>query len=86
MSNMELAVMIGAIIMFTTVAFWVENRYAKLLDTQEKLGQQQTEIRSLQMQLLQLINSLPEQQRKEFVERISYGQIIDPHKTVALPK
>lgn len=50
-------------------SFWVEKRYAKLVDTQNNIQQQQTQIIQLQTQILTLVNSLPADIRNEMVER-----------------
>lgn len=81
MTNREIAVMLTVAVSLTAGAFWVENRYAKLLETQAKLEQQQTEIIQLQNQLLQVVNSLPPEARKVFIEQTQVTQALGRNKT-----
>ena len=76
MSSKEIAVMVLLIILSVSVAFWVENRYAKLRDTQEVIKQQQAQLIQLQTQILTVSQALTPEQRKEIVERNAVQQAL----------
>ena len=76
MSNKELAVTVCLIVASVAGAFWIENRYAKLRDTQERIEQQQTQIIQLQTQILSVVNALPADVRREIVERSAAAQAL----------
>ena len=76
MNSKELAVTLFLIIGCVGAAFWVENRYAKLRDTQERIEQQQTQLIQLQTQILNVVNALPADIRKEIVERSATAQAL----------
>lgn len=78
MSSRELAVTVTLIVMVVAAAFWVENRYAKLTETEERIARHQAQLIQVQTQILELINAQsPEAQRqirersREFVEHIT---------------
>lgn len=91
MSSKELAVTLVLIVSCVLAAFWVENRYAKMRDTQIELGRQQQEIlrqqqnvENLQKQVINVVNSLPLDVRKEIIERSTLADALhpDPNKFV----
>lgn len=80
MSNKDLAA-VGTLIVFcVSAAFWIENRYAKLADTQMRIEQQQTEIIQLQTQILNVVNALPDGIRKEIIERSAVSRALNPER------
>lgn len=76
MSSKELAVTLFLVVGCVGVAFWIENRYAKLADTQARIEQQQTQVLQLQTQILNVVNALPADVRKEIVERSLAAQAL----------
>lgn len=88
MTNRELATTIFLIVASVSAAFWVENRYAKIQDTQADLNrqqqeilQQQAKIDSIQTNLISVVNSLPPQVRREVLERTATNQALNPEPT-----
>lgn len=77
MSSKELAVTIAIAIAAVGGSFWIENRYAKLADTQTNIQQQQTQILQLQTQILTVVNALPAEVRQEIVERSSASKALN---------
>lgn len=77
MTSKELAVTIIVAILSVTAAFWVENRYANLVQTQNEIQKQQTQVLHLQNQILTVVNSLPEEVRKEIIERAKASKALD---------
>lgn len=86
MSSKELATTIFLIIATVTSAFWIENRYAKLVDTQQRIEQQQTEIIQLQNQILTVVAALPADVRHEIIERSTVNQAINRNKSTYIPQ
>lgn len=75
MTNRQLAVTLFLIVTSVTLSFWFENRYAKLVDYQNDIKEQQvaiekqkSEIAILKSQLISITNSLPDDQRKKAIE------------------
>jgi hypothetical protein len=77
MTSRELAVMLVLIVLSVAGAFWIENRYAKLRDTQEVIQQQQAQVIQLQTQILNVVNALTPEQRKEILERNAVQQALN---------
>lgn len=72
----ELSILITIIMSCISGAFFVENRYAKLMETQKELSIQQTQIILLQRQLLSLVDALPEDIRQQIVNRSKVNQAL----------
>jgi hypothetical protein len=85
MSSKELAVTLLLIIGAVGVAFWVENRYAKLVDTQARIEQQQQQLIQLQTQILNVVNALPSEVRREIVERSQAAQALNKSNREFIP-
>jgi hypothetical protein len=88
MSNRELATTIFLVVVCVAGAFWVERRYANLEATQDELRQRQIETQDLQKQVINVVNSLPIEVRKEIIERSQLNQALstDPKKFIAPQK
>lgn len=78
MTSKELAATLVLIVFFVGAAFWVENRYAKLSETQERIERHQIQLVQMQTQILEVINAQsPEVQKqirersKEFIDHIT---------------
>lgn len=76
MNNNQLAVTIILMVLSVALSFWFEKRYAKLVDTQNEIHSQQvdldrqkTEINMLKVQLLTIVHTLPDEQRKKVLEQ-----------------
>ena len=80
MTSRQLAVVIVLAASAVATAFWFENRYAKLKITQDNIQQQQTQIIQLQTQILNVVNALPADVRKEIVERSQTQQALNVNK------
>ena len=80
MSSRQLAVVTVLVVSAVATAFWFENRYAKLQETQTNIQQQQTQIIQLQTQILNVVNALPADVRKEIVERSQTQQALTVKK------
>lgn len=76
LSAQQMAAVLVLVVSAVTGAFWVENRYAKLRDTQARIEQQQTQVLQLQTQILNVVNALPPEVRKEIVERSQAAQAL----------
>lgn len=85
MTSKELAVTLVLIVSCVAGAFWVENRYAKLRDTQSRIEQQGTQIIQLQTQILNVVNALPAPVRQEIIERSAAAQALNRDKTTFIP-
>lgn len=82
MTNKDLASVATLVVFCVSGAFWIENRYAKLADTQMRIEQQQTEIIQLQTQILNVVNALPDEVRKEIVERSAVSRALSPDRHI----
>lgn len=81
MNSKQIAAVLFVVIAAVGGAFWVENRYAKLVDTQNNIQQQQTQILQLQSQILTVVNSLPVDVRKEIIERSTTSKALNIDKS-----
>lgn len=88
MSNRELAVLVffvtAAAAASVYVYTWFEGRYAKLVETQQRIELQQAQLLQLQTQVLTVVNALPAEVRKEIVDRSAAQRAlsVDPNKFV----
>jgi hypothetical protein len=81
LNSKETAAIITLITSCVSGVMFIENRYAKLVATQESLSLQQTQIIQLQHQILSLVNSLPEDIRVEIVKRSSLEKAMNIDKS-----
>ena len=65
----EWVALITIITFCVSAVFFVENRYAKLTQTQKDIGIQQTQIVQVQTQIISLVEALPKEIREEIVSR-----------------
>lgn len=88
MTSRELAVLVVFVLSSVSFAIygynWIEGRYAKLRDTQDRIELQQAQLLQLQTQILNVVNALPAEVRKEIVERSTAQAALsaDPNKFV----
>ena len=56
-------------------AFWVENRYAKITEINEKFTQNQQQIESAHFLTLELFSLLTEKQRRAILEKLNLAKV-----------
>ena len=69
LTDSEWISLISIITFCVSAVFFVENRYAKLAQTQKDIGIQQTQILQVQTQIMSLVEALPKEVREEIVSR-----------------
>lgn len=83
MNGKQFTSMVSIIIFCVSIAFWIENRYANLKQTQESIKhtqeiitKSQTQIAQMQTNIMLIIQKMPDNVKKEIIEYHVHSGII----------
>lgn len=66
--------MISIVTTTVSAAFWIENRYAKIEEINERFQKSQQQLESAHFLSLEIFGQLPETQRKQILEKLEVSK------------
>lgn len=69
-------VIVSLIITVVGSAFWVEKRYAKIQETEQKFSQNQQQLDSAYFLTLEMFSLLPENKKKAILEKLTISKSV----------
>ena len=70
----QIAVIIFIVIGSVSSVFWIENRYAKIKEINERFERSQQQLESAHFLTLEMFSLLPEAQRKQIIEKLNLSK------------